>query len=373
MAAVLSPSPLLDPSRLAKLPISIGESLCENGQRTTEQRNASIQWNYKPAFRPHQKARIRSSRRPSTSHVDLTIKNRAEDGEYKYSGSQQASGACALVYNPSTKALVLEKVDVDFTFNLQTSPSDNDRYEVTSQYPQLDAGVSDDESEDGTRTEPAINGADSTEPDLNNPYDYRHFLKRRRTSSPNAPMSRPSVSPAVPPRRPSRTGTKPKPRPRPIQRSKKPPAPREEEKQTSDDSDDGGLTIEMGDDPRPRRFGNGAVVFNHDKRNGPISLRSAASSMSPASMGHDSGNDEVESDRDVELLELPSPAGGSNQHNVEDEDEDDDDDGVVDDLIEAMESQEEEEEQEARSVDMAVESQPIRRTIEESSDESEEE
>ncbi|KAI4253654.1 MAG: hypothetical protein L6R42_007497 [Xanthoria sp. 1 TBL-2021] len=370
MAAVLSTSPLIDPSRSAKLPISIGESLFENG-RTTEQRNASIQWNYKPTLRPHQTARIRSSRRPSKSRVDLTIKNRAEDGEYKYAGAQQTSGACALVYNPSTKALGLEKLDVDFTFNLQTSPSNNDRYEVTAQYPQLDAGVSDDESEDGTHTEAAINGADPTGPDMNNPYDYRHFLKRRRTSSPDAPLSRPSVSPAAAPRRPSRTSTKPKPRPRPIQQSKRSAPPREEQKQNSDDSDDGGLTIEMGDDPKPRRFGNGAVVFNHDKRNGPISLRSAASSMSPASMRHDSGNEDVESDRDVELLQLPSPAGGSNKYDVEDEEGDDDDDGVVDDLIEAMESQEEEEE--ARAVDRAVESQPIRRTIEESSDESEEE
>ncbi|KAL8644654.1 MAG: hypothetical protein Q9226_007657, partial [Calogaya cf. arnoldii] len=355
----------------SKVPISIGESLLENGRRS-EQRSATVQWNYKPTFRPHQTARIRSSRRPSKSHVGLTVKNRAEDGEYKYAGAQQASGACALVYNPSTKVLVLEKLDVDFTFNLQSSPSNHDRNDITSQFPQLDAGGSEDGSEDGTRIEPAINGADFTEPDMNNPYDYRHFLKRRRTSSPDAPLSRPSDSPAAPPRRPSRTSTntKPKPRPRPIQRSKKPP-PREEAKQNGDDSDDGGLTIEMGDDPRPRRFGHGAVVFNHDKRNGPISLRSAASSMSPASIRHESGNEDMESDKDVELLQLPSPAGGNNRYDEGDEDGDDDDDGVVDDLIEAMESQEEEEE--ARAVDRAVESQPIRRTIEESSDESEEE
>ncbi|KAL8845918.1 MAG: hypothetical protein Q9221_008956 [Calogaya cf. arnoldii] len=373
MAAVLSTSPLIEPSRPAKIPISIGESLLENGRRS-EQRNATIHWNYKPAFRPHQTARIRSSRRPSKSHVDLTVKNRGEDGEYKYAGAQQASGACALVYNPSTKILVLEKLDVDFTFNLQTEPSNHDRNEITSRYPHLDTAISDDEHEDGARTEPAIDGADFTEPDMNNPYDYRHFLKRRRTSSPDAPLSRPSNSPAAPPRRPSltSTNTKPKPRPRPIQRSKKPPPPREEAKQNvDDDSDDGGLTIEMGDDPRPRRFGHGAVVFNHDKRNGPISLRSAASSMSPASIRHESGNEDMESDKDVELLQLASPAGGNNKYDEEDEDGDDDDDGVVDDLIEAMESQEEEEE--ARAVDRAVENQPIRRTIEESSDESEEE
>ncbi|KAL8674664.1 MAG: hypothetical protein Q9168_000972 [Polycauliona sp. 1 TL-2023] len=328
--------------------------------------------NYKPTVRPSQTARIQPSRRPSKSQVDLIIKNRAEDGAYKYTGAQQASGACALVYNPSAKAIVLEKLDVDFTFNLQTSPSNIDRNEVTSQYPQLNTAVSEDDSEDGTHTESGMNGADQTEPDLNNPYDYRHFLKRRRTSSPGPAPSRPSFSPAVPPRQPSRTSTKPKPRPRPMQRSKRPAPPREKEKQESDESDDGGLTIEMGDDPRPRRFGNGAVVFNHDKRNGPISLRSAASSMSPASMKHDSGN-EGDNDRDVEHLQLPSPAGGRNGYNMEDNDadDDDDDDDVVDDLIEAMESQAEEDA--ADAVATAVKSQPIRTTMEESSSESEEE
>ncbi|KAL8861877.1 MAG: hypothetical protein Q9178_001746 [Gyalolechia marmorata] len=337
--------------------------------------------NYKPAFQPYQTARVRSSRRPSDCCVDLTIKNQDEVGEYNYTGAQQASGACALIYNPSAKALVLEKLDVDLTFNLQTSPSNADRSEVTSQYPQLDAGSSDMESEEGTHAEPALDGSDPTGPDMNNPYDYRHFLKRRRTYSPEARLSRPSVSSAVAPRRLSRTITKPKPRPRPIQRSKRPPPPAEEGKQDSNDSDDGGLTIEMGDDPRPRRFGNGAVVFNHDRRNGPISLRSAASSMSPASMKHDSGNEDLESERDLEQFQLPSPAGRSNGYHVEEEggdddnededDDDDDDDDVVDHLIEAMESQEEEEE--ADAVARAAESQPIRRTIEESSSESEEE
>ncbi|KAL8775509.1 MAG: hypothetical protein Q9209_000005 [Squamulea sp. 1 TL-2023] len=345
MATVLNTSPLLDPR------------------------------NYKPPFRPYQTTRIRPSRRLSESRVDLTIKDQEDDGEYNYTGVQHDSGACALIYNASTKAFVLEKLNVDIALNLQTSPFNTDRNEVTSQYPQLDTGVSDVESDDGTQIEPSYKGSDPSEPDMANPYDYRHFLKRRRTSSPEAQQPRPDASPAAPPRRLSRTGTKPKPRPRPIQRSKR-LLPSEEAKQNSDDSDDGGLTIEMGDDPKPRRFGNGAVVFNHDRSKGPISLRSAASSMSPASVRHDSGNEDIESDKDVDHLQLPSPAGRSNvfeadEEEADDDDDDDDDDDVVDDLIEAMESQEEEEE--ADSVARAVESQPIRRTVEESSSESEEE
>ncbi|KAL8734381.1 MAG: hypothetical protein Q9166_001579 [cf. Caloplaca sp. 2 TL-2023] len=374
MATISPTSPLLDPNRAAKIPIHVGELLLRNGERI-ERRNVSVQWNYRPPVRPYQIARIRSSRRPSNSQVDLAIKNQDEGREYSYVGTQQPSGACALVYNPSTRSFVLDKLDVDFTFNLQSTPSNTNRNEVTSQYPQLDTGISDIESDDANPTENfTSNGIDTTEADMNNPYDYRHFLKRRRTSSPEPPPSRPSASPGVPPRRLSRTTLKPKPRPRPGQRSKR-SSPREEAKADSDDSDDGGLTIEMGDDPKPRRFGNGAVVFNRDRGNGPISLRSATSSMSPASMRHESGNEDAESDKDVEHLQLPSPAGRGNGYHVEEEGDDDNDDAggdlIEQDLLEALESQAEEDEEEANA--RAAESESIRRTIEESSSESEEE
>ncbi|KAL8710906.1 MAG: hypothetical protein Q9225_007203 [Loekoesia sp. 1 TL-2023] len=372
MAAVLSGSDALDPSRPAKIPITLAPELIRSGE-SADPCIASIQWNFKPRPQPSQSARIRSFQRPSDSRVNLLLKNPDEGGDYHYAGSQQPSGSCALIYDPSTKAFVLNKLGVDFTFNLQSTPSNHDRSQVTSQYPQLDTGISDIESDEGSATEaPAVEGIDHTGADANNPYDYRHFLKRRRTSSPEAPVSRPSASPAAPPRRASRTNTKLKPRPRPQQRPKRPL--REEPSTNGNDSDDGGLIIEMGDSPKPARFGNGAVVFNHDRRNGPISLRSAASSMSPASIRHDSGNEEAESDNDVEHLKLPSP---ERMPRVEaDEEGDDEEDDLVEDLMQAMESQaEDEEEEEGGKADAGAHEQvqEIRRTIEESSSESEEE
>ncbi|KAL8897727.1 MAG: hypothetical protein Q9207_007068 [Kuettlingeria erythrocarpa] len=387
MGAVMNESPLLDPHRSAKVPVTLGPDLTRSGA-SSEQRNASIQCkpqiesmrtvrlrytgNFKPRLQSAHSAKIKSSRRPSDPRVSLILQNQDDTLGYHYTGTQQPSESCALIYNPSKKSFMLEKLDVDFTFNLQTTPSNQSRGQVTSQYPQLDTGASDFESDAGSTAEAAPpDGSDSKEADWNNPYDYRHFLKRRRTSSPEALTVRPSVSPAVPPRRISRTNTKPKTRPRQTQRPKRPA--QEEAKTAGNDSDDGGLTIDMGDSPRPRRFGNGAVVFNHDKRNGPISLRSAASSMSPASVRHDS-EDEAESDNDVEHLQLPSPHAQPKAEEEEEEeeerDDDDDDDDLVEDLMQAMESQEEEE---ATNAEPHDQQQTIRRTIEESSSESEEE
>ncbi|KAL8970170.1 MAG: hypothetical protein Q9183_001648 [Haloplaca sp. 2 TL-2023] len=334
--------------------------------------------NYKPSLNSNHTVCIQpSQRRSSGSHVDLTIEEQQTHAKYQYAGAQHSSGACALIYNPSTKTFLLDRLDVDFTFNLQTTPANKKRKDVTSQYPQLDIGVSDNESDDGRATALPSGDAEHAQADANNPYDYRHFLKRQRTCSPEAPVSRPSASPAPPPRRPSRSKpkSKPKPRPHPQQRSKKPVEETKADK--GEDSDDGELIIEMGDSPKPRRFGNGAVVFNHDRRNGPVSLRSAASSMSPASIHHHSGNEDGESDRDVEQFSLPSPAGrppvsDDNNEDGKDDDGDDEDDGLAEDLMQVMESQDDEDEV-AIEADAAKENQTIRRTVEESSSESEEE
>ncbi|KAL8686663.1 MAG: hypothetical protein Q9218_006950 [Villophora microphyllina] len=348
----------------------------------------TVKGNYKPDLRPNYTTRIRPSQHSSDSRVDLTIDNQDDGTKYQYTGTQQPSGACALIYDPATKTLMLDKMDADFTFNLQATPTNSNRSDIISQYPQLDMGISDVESEDGQNTDAphALVGLDVSEADANNPYDYRHFLKRQRSSSPEPPPSRPSASPAIPPRRLSRTHNtntntaKPKPRPRASQprsarKIEKLPVTANNNDSDSDNSDDGGLIIEMEDTPKRRRFGNGAVVFNHDRRNGPVSLRSAASSMSPASVlspasvRQDSGVEGGDSDRDVESLKLGSPA---RRPGVEQEIEDDEDDELVGDLLQAMEGQADDED-EAGDEDAYQEDQSIRRTIEESSSESEEE
>ncbi|KAI4201327.1 MAG: hypothetical protein LQ350_003365 [Teloschistes chrysophthalmus] len=390
MAAALSAPHLIDPTRNATIPLKLGQHFTSGD-------------NYKPNLRPNHSTRIRPSGRPSDSRVDLTIDNRDNGTKYQYTGNQQPSGACALIYDPATKTLVLDRIDADFTFNLQSTPTNSNRNAVTSQYPQLDTGLSDLESDDGQTAEAplAATGVDNAEADANNPYDYRHFLKRQRSSSPEAPPSRPSTSPAMAPvYRPSRplttstttnakttatttTTTKPKPRPRPSQprsttrKIEKIPTPPSDADSDSDgdSSPDDDLVIDLGDEPQKRRrFGHGAVVFNHDRRNGPVSLRSAASSMSPASVRQDSGADE--SDRDVESLKLGSPearvpeeggyGGGEGEGEVEEEE--DEDEALVGDLLQAMEGQADDEEE-----DEEGDGEGVRRMIEESSSESEEE
>lgn len=222
---------------------------------------------------------------------------------------------------------------------------------MAHKYPQLETKLPTPESdEDGLFDE----DTGGTTGDLDNPYDYRHFLERpderRGTSSPeNAGV--PSRAPSPLPRRPSRS--KPKPRPRAQQRRQSPPT-REEADADNEDSGDGGLTIEMDAEDKPKRLGRAFVRRIGD---GPISLRSAASSVSPAGK-EDIEPEGNESDADEMPGRSPSPEAAPTPGDDEDADD------LEAELEQAMESQADEE--------MSATAEPPR-VVEESSSESEEE
>ena len=251
---------------------------------------------------------------------------------YKYTGSHQPSETYALIFDPETKSFVLDKVSTEFTFNLRSTPTNKSAKALASQYPQLetsapDASSSEDEMLDRGEEEAA---------DPDNPYDYRHFLKQRGTPSPEPlEQRRRSPSPftaspviAPPARRTSRTKVKQRPHSRPQVKQPPPSPPKEEADADNEDSsldadadgeadeDDGGLTIEFESIPKPRHRLRPA--FPRVQGDGPISLRSAASSVSPIG---DPNESEEESDEDADVMEdvrLPSPM---RHHQVQEEDD----------------------------------------------------
>lgn len=227
----------------------------------------------------------------------------------------------ALIYDPQSQSFTLDQIATEFTFNLRSTPATKSSKTLTAQYPQLDTGISDSES----NSDDLFEEDQSTAADDSNPYDYRHFLKRRRTSSPEPPQPA-ALLPASPPRHPL-PRSKQKPRPRPQPKRAPTPPPREEADADNEDSDDGVLTIEMDPDTKPRRIAN----FNHDIRDGPISLRSAASSVSPAPLAMESS----ESDEDMEFDEQKPESAGVTVHKLgdeyEDEEEEDDDEDEEED------------------------------------------
>lgn len=417
MATAISNPQTIDPARNGKFSITVSERLLSEGQRPGR-RFTSVQCmffarfllsrlikrflvNHKPklATRP-QKTILITSASSTSNKYNLAIRGDGDNSDYLYTGTQQPSGACALIYDPTRQTFTLDKIATEFNFNLHSTPSDRSAKSLTAKYPQLEIGVSDPDSNDDSASNPQ-NSIDNTG-DISNPYDYRHFLnKKRRRASTLEPPSNPVPTPTV--RRPSRV-QKPKPKQRshphhPEKRQLSPPPP-EEADADNEDSDSGGLTIEMDPDTRPR--GRFAGAFSYDARKGPISLRSAASSVSPAGprgnvvasqekVSSPEGGEEreereeeeqeEESERDGEQsdnndvpedLELPGP-----RLTPREEEDEDEGDLLEAELEQALESQADEEgaaamDQGRGRVEVRSEVE-VRKPIDESSSESEEE
>ncbi|SLM38059.1 Transcription elognation factor Eaf, N-terminal [Lasallia pustulata] len=351
MAAAVSNAMLIDPSKGAKYPVSISEDLLRRDQPSTKKYLASLEYNHRPELpKAPKRTAITPSIRPDDSyHLTAT----GEDGQKacEYTGIQRPSESYALIYHPAGERFTLDRISSDFKFNLTYTLHDKSGKGLAQQYPQLDTKLPAPESdEDGLFDED--NG--STTGDLDNPYDYRHFLerpdKRRRTSSPETTTVR-SLAPSPLPRRPSRS--KPKPRPRPQQRRQSPP-PREEADADNEDSEDGELTIEIDPADKPKGLGR---AFARPIGDGPISLRSAANSVSPV------GREIIEpEDNDSDVDEMPEKSPSPDAAPAPGDDEDADD--LEAELEQAMESQADEE---------MGGTEEVQRAVQESSSESEEE
>lgn len=331
--------------------------------------------NHKPTLSSAQKTEITPSRHATENSYNLAISGKDDGNSYLYAGSQQPTSACALIYDPTSQTFILDKISAEFSFNLRSTPTEKNPKALASRYPQLETSLSAPNSDSEDLFKDPLGQTGDTE----NPYDYRHFLnKRRRTSSPSPQPSLPVPEVTVA-RRPSRTKPKPKPRPsRPQKRHPSPPPTREEADADNEDSDPDVLTIEIEPDTKPRGRFNAA--FTHDKRNGPVSLRSAASSVSPAGVrlpnhpGSPSASEEESEDEEMEELLLPSPSAAQEGDVVSPggEAEDDEEGDLEMALEEALESQFDEEGG-GVEVGLGVVGAETERRVVESSSESEEE
>lgn len=402
MAAIAHP-PQIDPSKPAKYPVTISEQLFrEDGPR--KRRRISVQLNHRPKLPPSStKSTITPSSKGADNGYDLSLTNKDNGDIYLYNGGQQPSEAVALIYNPSTQAFKLDKIDTSFRFNLRSTPSNKNAASLAVQYPQLETGLSASQSvEDDLFDQGSTNGVEdlSREADPNNPYDYRHFLKpaQHRLSPTPEPSPMPNHNSTLSP-----TPTAHQPRPsKPKHRAKAPPRsrhvspnPREEADADNEDSDNDD-PLEIIDDSKPknarpsRRF---LIGLNEGFRGGsePRSLRSVASSMSPSVRGNssDEENGDRKSNADVEEIDLgdgtlefesrgaPQPGAETPGNGWDDEDEAD---LLEKELEQELERQAEQDAGDRRvngingiNVTNGVNGTHTHRVMEESSEESEEE
>ncbi|KAJ5924829.1 hypothetical protein N7466_009016 [Penicillium verhagenii] len=323
---------LIDPTKQAEYPIVLGERLA-NGDRS---RLININYNYKTKHATPQQRSIVTPSDRSRDLYDLSVTDKAPNADhtltYAYKGSEDpvSERNLVLVFDPDRKAFVLEPVSTKFNFNLREAPGKTEK-QVIEQYEQLRIA----QEEEHTSGEDRISGGiteDEGLPDDNNPYDFRHFLRKEgaedlkaasgnstpepvytsRTNTPIIPVTKPAAKPITRPtkqanpfRQTKRPAPKPQAKPNPPKPAPEPiiettfsqPDPQDNDDARSAVSDasqhtvqssasniivDGDLIIDMGS-PRPSRTLVNPSFFSSNED------------------GEDDGEDDIDS------LRLPSP------------------------------------------------------------------
>lgn len=380
MAATVATLPAIDLKAPSSYPIRLGSSITKPADSKTY---SAVRYNHKPR---------RSAQREDSGSIEV-----AQDGvvrlclgkdkdEYSYEGKaayQEDRFVLLCRGSGKDKELVLERLDGSYGVNLTGTPSDEDASKLAERYHYLPP---EDEADIGL---PGNDDDEGNAPDQSNPFDYRNHLQARRAEAvatgavtPRSTADTPKLAareagstPLPPPKKPvassssvekkRKTQGPLKPSPKRVKAGAEPPAPLPSAKSQRKDVpavridrkasirqppiDDSGELILENETPvtekPPRAAGSMALALSGQLGQGPISLRSAASSPasrnaspapprpegiespaefalgesspetsakkprveSPGDYFSNAGDDDEDADADVEDLELPSP------------------------------------------------------------------
>ena len=267
-----------------------------------------------------------ASLRPSRStkdEVDLKLTSTHQRQAATVRGTQQPTPTrCALVWDPSSQSFTLDRIDTEIRFDAQQQ-----QQQQQQQQPQPDSASSGHTSEDEV-LEALIR--ESGEPNLDNPFDWRHQLRhQQRTPSPASSDTSPP-----PPTLRIKTHARRQASMPPDLRSATPVIEiggvaaedeADDEQQPGDDPYDhvdhgldewasgGGLEIVMDGAKEDERRGR-ARLWRDPPKGVPISLRTAANSRSPAALKAEqeelNGKENGGSNEDVDEMRLGTPMQG---------------------------------------------------------------
>jgi hypothetical protein len=145
----------------------------------------SVRYNHKPAGKD-----ISSTILPSTPVDNSSSKAslRLGDKEWKYDGTcAQSEDTYVLLIGEKEQEAVLERVQDIYTYNLVSAPEESDAAKLARKYEHIAAD------------EPT--GSEENEPDADNPFDWRHFLRKeeakRDATLTSTPLQQARAKPAA--------------------------------------------------------------------------------------------------------------------------------------------------------------------------------
>lgn len=208
MAAAVGSVSAIDLGAPSSFHVRLGASVTKDDG---SKRYRNVRYNHKP--RSAQGATVTSKLLPGKQVNGSAVLLRDGDKEWRYNGRQKEDEDMYVLVlsGDGKKEVVLERLGSTHAVNLTHTPEENDEQRLARQHPYL----SDNESDDDEGMFGDEDDAEDAEPDADNPFDFRHFLKSvEETPLREEPTSQPNRSSAGTPIHRAATST-------PVQRSAK--------------------------------------------------------------------------------------------------------------------------------------------------------
>ena len=137
-------------------------------------RYTTVQYNYKPVITQPEDSTTSIVPTPDIETTTLSLKDGDEEYEYKGKASQEEH-TYVLLPDKQGNGYVLERLSATYTYNLNSSPGEEDATRLAKRYPHISVSSSPAYRRTGNGQE-AEDDALQDEPDPNNPFDFRNYL-----------------------------------------------------------------------------------------------------------------------------------------------------------------------------------------------------
>jgi hypothetical protein len=193
------PSGLIDPNQPGEYAVLLGDAFKDIQPGLPQ--SLSMRYNWK-AQKPSSISRthLRKTRSNSGDLYEVIIEDSLrKDSPYRYAGRASGNSAggnndddnspsdqsLALIWDPAKSAFLLEPISATMDFNLTSAPDQSQReINAHKRLPTSDSKEADNKIEGIIGPELQNSGSDS-DPDVSNPYDFRHFLAEARENISN--------------------------------------------------------------------------------------------------------------------------------------------------------------------------------------------
>ncbi|KAF2805285.1 uncharacterized protein BDZ99DRAFT_574880 [Mytilinidion resinicola] len=170
---------LVDPQKKAHFNIQLSDRITKPKNSAGEY--SSVKFNRKPP----QTASSRTSTisQSAGTQYSLTLSDKDKDtndtNDYVFRGQKtQPKKSYVLIFDPAKQTATLEPLSATYTFNLKSTPTEPSSSKLAQRYPQIQPPKNNDSRDDDLFDDGKSVGASDSEPDAQNPYDWRHFLSR---------------------------------------------------------------------------------------------------------------------------------------------------------------------------------------------------